>query len=141
MGGNLEGTQLNLLHFLIVEDHAFQRSMLEKLLRGLGAQEVRCAGNGAEAMRILRDPAARVDVVITDLMMPDVDGIELLPLLRNSATPVSLVLTSVDNAVLCAAAEIAKGHGVRVLGTIVKPVTSAELQPLLDRYIADRVSS
>jgi len=132
---------LNSLDFLIVEDHPFQRAMLEQLLCGLGAHAVHCAGTAAEALRILRDPATEVDIVITDLMMPDVDGIELLPLLRKSATCVSLVLTSANDVLLSAAAEIAKGHGLRVLGTIVKPVTAAELRPLLDRHVAERGSS
>lgn len=131
-------TSLSQLNFLIVEDHAFQRTMLEQLLRGLGANEVHSAANGAEAMTVLRDPTRMVDIVITDLVMPGVDGIELLPMLRKAAPGVWLVLTSANDAVLLAAVEIAKAHGLAVLGAVVKPLSAVKLQPLLNRYVAER---
>lgn len=126
------------LSFLIVEDHEFQRAVLEQTLRSLGAGTVYAVANGAHAMRLLRDPAKRVDIVISDLMMPDVDGIELIPLLRKAAPGASLVLSSVDELTLPAAAAIAKGHGIRVLGAIPKPLTAEKLRSLLDRYLAER---
>jgi CheY-like chemotaxis protein len=124
------------LDFLIVEDHPFQRTMLEQVVRSLGARTVHSATNGAEAVRVLRDPARHVDVVISDLMMPDVDGIELLPLLRKSRAGVSLILTSADEAVLLTAAEIARAQGITLLGAIEKPVTAAKLRPLLESHAA-----
>lgn len=131
---------MDTLRFLVVEDHDFQRLMLEQTLLGLGAGTVLTARNGAEAMRILRDRDLPVDIVITDLMMPDVDGIELIPMLRQSANAVSIVLSSTNDVVLRAAAEIAKACGVPVLGVITKPITPAGLRPLLDQYLADRAA-
>lgn len=126
------------LSFLIVEDHEFQRVILEQTLRSLGARTVYAVANGAHAMRLLRDPGRRVDIVISDLMMPEVDGIELIPLLRKAAPGASLVLSSVDEHTLPAAAAIAKGHGIAVLGAIPKPLTPEKLRPLIDRYLAGR---
>jgi CheY-like chemotaxis protein len=125
------------LSFLIVEDHAFQRTMLEQMVRGLGAQQVRSVANGKEALQLLRGGAERYDIVITDLMMPEVDGIELIPLLKKAARPVALVLASVDQASLEMAALIARGQGVRVLGTIAKPVTPDKLRALVEQYPAN----
>ncbi len=125
------------LSFLIVEDHAFQRTMLEQMVRGLGAQQVRSVANGKEAMQLLRAGGERYDIVITDLMMPEVDGIELIPMLKKAATPVALVLASVDPASLEMAALIARGQGVRVLGTIAKPVTPDKLRALVEQYPAN----
>lgn len=135
--GTLQGSmELNDLRFLIVEDHAFQRALLEQMLRTLGASQVTSVANGREAMKLLRAADARFDVVITDLMMPEVDGIELIPILKKAARPVALVLASVDHASLEMAAAIARGQGVRVLGTIPKPVTPDKLRALLDEYPA-----
>jgi CheY-like chemotaxis protein len=121
------------LKFLVVEDHAFQREMLEDVLRNLGAESVYCASNGAEAIRLLKQGIA-VDIVITDLMMPDVDGIELLPLLRHTSAGASLVLASSARDLLPSAGAIAKAHGIPLLGAIEKPVTPAKLRPLLEQY-------
>jgi CheY-like chemotaxis protein len=125
---------LNDLRFLIVEDHAFQRTLLEQMLRGLGAQQVRSVANGKDALRLLGAGAERYDIVITDLMMPEVDGIELIPALRKLAQPVALVLASVDPASLEMAVMIARGHGMRVLGAIDKPITPDKLRPVLDKF-------
>jgi CheY-like chemotaxis protein len=124
------------LNLLIIEDHPFQRSMLEQLVRGLGAQAVSSVADGSEAMRWLRDSSAAVDVVISDLMMPRMDGIELLPILRKACPEAALVLVSADENVLPAAQTIAKAHGITVLGAICKPVTVAKLKPLLEGHAA-----
>lgn len=135
--GSADGrNNVNELRFLVIEDHAFQRNLLEQMLRALGAVHVTSVGNGKEAIRALREPGARFDVAITDLMMPEVDGIELIPSFRKAAHPVALVLASVDHASLEMAAAIAGAQGVRVLGTIDKPVTPGKLRPLLEGYAA-----
>lgn len=127
-------------NYLIVEDHAFQRTLLDQLLRTIGAGTVHAASNGAEARRILRDALTPVDIVVSDLMMPGVDGIELLPALKQSSPQPALVLVSADPNVLGAAEAIAQAHGITVLGTIEKPVTQAKLKPLLEGYAANRGS-
>lgn len=119
------------LAFLIVEDHELHRLTLERTLRSLGAVSILAAANGAEAIRVLRASQCRVDVVITDLMMPDVDGIELLPMLEREFPDLALVLTSSSKDILLAAAAIAEGHGLKILGSLVKPVTAGDLRPLL----------
>lgn len=108
--------------------------MLEQLLRGLGAEDVYSAANGKDAMRVLNEPTKRVDIVISDLMMPDVDGIELLPALRKSSRAPALVLVSAAIGILPTAETLAVAHGITLLGTIEKPVTAAKLKPLLERF-------
>lgn len=125
--------------FLIVEDHPFQRDLLKQTLFQFGAKTVHGAENGAEALRVLRDPSTPVDIVISDLMMPEVDGIELIPSLRQYAG-ISLILASADSVSLTAAVLISKGHGVRLLGSIAKPVTAEKLAPLLELYEAQQAT-
>lgn len=125
-------------HFLIVEDHELQRAALEKLLVRMGAKSIHTSGNGAHALKILTDPQARVDIVISDLMMPDVDGIELIPRLVALSTPVALILASTDEISLAAAQAIADAKGVAILGTITKPITEAKLRPLFALHRASR---
>lgn len=125
------------LRVLVVEDAEFQRMMLEQALRTLGVEQIRSAPNGAEAMRVLRDFPA-VDIVVMDIVMPEVDGIELIPMLRDRANRASFVFVSSEDWTLDVSALIAKGHGLAVLGTIAKPVTPKNLRPLLDAHLARR---
>jgi CheY-like chemotaxis protein len=125
------------LRVLVVEDADFQRTMVEEALKTLGVAQVRSASNGAEAIRVLRDFPA-VDIVVMDVVMPEVDGIELIPMLRDAAPGAALVFASSEHWTLDVSSVIAQGHGLRVLGTIDKPVTPQKLRPLLAAHLESR---
>jgi DNA-binding NarL/FixJ family response regulator len=64
-----------MIRVVLVDDHAVVRRGLEQLLRGEpGIEVVGSAGDGAEAIEVVR--AASPDVVLMDLQMPGVDGVE-----------------------------------------------------------------
>ncbi len=64
---------------LVADDDEVNRALLADFLAGLGF-EVRCAADGAAALEQLRQ--GTVDLLITDLLMPGVDGIELIRTIR-----------------------------------------------------------
>jgi two-component system sensor histidine kinase/response regulator len=66
-------------HVLVVDDEALIRTMLVKYLRRQG-YEVRAAQNGAEALALVEQ--ALPDVVIVDIYMPGMNGVEVLRALR-----------------------------------------------------------
>jgi twitching motility two-component system response regulator PilH len=66
---------------LLVEDDPALRRYLEVVLQRAG-YEVASAGDGLEAMKVLL--AAPVDVIVTDALMPNLDGYELCRFVRNS---------------------------------------------------------
>ena len=66
---------------LLVEDDPALRRYLEVVLERAG-YEVVSAGDGLEAMNLLL--GARVDVIVTDALMPNLDGYELCRFVRNS---------------------------------------------------------
>ncbi len=68
---------------LVVDDQESMRSMLTDLLDMMGHETLTAAG-GTEALERLRDQA--IDLVITDLNMPEMDGMELTKRIK-SATP------------------------------------------------------
>ncbi|MEW6077865.1 MAG: response regulator [Thermodesulfobacteriota bacterium] len=69
------GKNTNAIHILLVDDEKDFREVLTKRLgrRGIG---VRAAANGAEALRLMAE--SRVDVIVMDVKMPGMDGIETL---------------------------------------------------------------
>ena len=123
------------LWFLVVEDHDFQRSMLEQLLRRLGAAGVRTAADGQAALQVLRDPNQPVDIIISDLQMPGMDGLEFLRVLGEiGACPPLILVSALDTGILASIANVAKAYKVKLLGVIGKPATAAKLHPLLQLH-------
>lgn len=120
------------LRFLVVEDHPFQRTALVQLLRAMGASAVQEAEDGAAALAVLRDSAQPIDIVISDVSMPGMDGMELVRHLSELGARVSLVLASaVGPELLATIANMARGYHVRLLGVVGKPPSAAKLAPLL----------
>lgn len=62
---------------LVADDLATQRAALSYALNGFGYTTL-TVGDGEEAWKKLNDPAAGIDLVITDLRMPRMDGLSLL---------------------------------------------------------------
>jgi class 3 adenylate cyclase len=99
-GGTPPGT------VLVVDDSRMNRSTLRRLLERLG-HEVLEAENGREALATMRDGARRVDVVLLDLIMPELDGFATLeqvkadPVLATIPVIVVSGLDDLDSVVRC----------------------------------------
>ncbi|MEO8501390.1 MAG: EAL domain-containing response regulator [Vicinamibacteria bacterium] len=127
------------LRFMAVEDHEFQRGILLKALSALGATAVSEARDGGAALKLLEAPGAAFDIIISDLDMPGMDGMEFMRHLSEAHAQASIILTSVHERSLLASVEaMTKAYGVRVLGVVEKPVTSAKLEALIDLYAEPR---
>lgn len=93
---------------LLVEDTRALASEIEDLLR-MENYEVLTAANGVEALEILK--ATRVDVIITDLLMPQMDGFEILRHIRAEPS-----LANIRTIILTAKAEADVDITARELG-------------------------
>ena len=78
-GGGGSGPRLDGLRVLVVDDHGDARELLEIVLRERGA-EVLLAGSVAEALQVMA--SAAVDVLVSDLAMPEADGYALIAAVR-----------------------------------------------------------
>lgn len=121
------------LHFLVAEDQRVQRTLLVGILEALGAKSVYETADGREAMKIIEDIERPVDVVITDLDMPGVDGLELLRRVSEMGRQrVSVILTTAMGAKLLASVgAMTKAYGLALLGVLEKPLTPGKLAPLI----------
>ncbi len=125
------------LRVMIVEDHDFQRRALAHLVHSLGAAEVLEAGDGAEALCILTQAGFEIDLILCDLDMPTMDGMEFLRHLGNRNSQSAVIITSAhDSNVINSVQIMSQAYGVRLLGVIQKPATRGGVSALLAREAA-----
>jgi two-component system, sensor histidine kinase and response regulator len=123
---------------LIVDDNATNREILARTVGGWGMLAT-TAESGHRALEILRAPGTAFDVVVCDVVMPGMDGIDLLREVRREHAVGSLpavLLTSLGpNAERT-------GQGPRVADELLgKPVRAEELQKCLCRVLSRRGAS
>ena len=115
---------------LVVDDDTNIQKLLHVLLQGEG-YECLTAGNAVEALDVLE--GSRVDVVITDIRMPGLDGIELTRIVREKYDSDVIVMTGFANNL---AYEEVIEHGARDF--IQKPFNSREMLIRLKNVLKER---
>jgi diguanylate cyclase (GGDEF)-like protein len=116
---------------LLVEDDRFFRDIFSNLLRAEG-YEVDCASCGYEGMEMLA--SSRYGLVITDLVMPDISGLEILSRVRESDPTIDVIMVT-GNANM-ESAIFALKHGAR--DYLIKPVNSDEFKHSVAQCLQQR---
>ncbi len=88
-----EGPKVTKQRILVVEDEPHIREMLAEMLEGHNF-EVVTASNGEEALEWLRENNYQVDLIITDVVMPKMDGVELYRRLQREAPHLIIIFIS-----------------------------------------------
>ncbi|HTL14393.1 MAG TPA: EAL domain-containing response regulator [Thermomonas sp.] len=123
------------LQVMVVEDHGFQRRIALRLLAELGIQKVLEGADGLHALELLRRQAAAPDVVLVDLDMPGMDGIECIGhIAQERLARAVVVVSALDPALLNTVQNMARAYGLRVLGSVEKPLTRDKLEGVLARF-------
>lgn len=130
------------LSVMVVEDHGFQRRMAMRLLGELGLQEVLEAADGQQALDLLQAAGRPPDVVLVDLDLPGMDGIELIGHIAQRRLARSVALASaLDAALMNTVQGMARAFGLRVLGAVEKPLTVSKLQDVLELFEAGELDA
>jgi len=126
------------MKILVVDDDAVCRTVLVTALR-LDGHEVVEAENGRRALDILAARPCTVDVLITDLMMPEMDGLALLRHLRRSPDLEGI------GVIVCSANvknEPGIGDGDAVVAQcLLKPIELRELRAAIERVAGARTAA
>lgn len=116
---------------LIAEDSATMRSLIVSAIAAMGDFEIFEAANGFEALRVL--PREKVDLVITDINMPDINGLELVAFVRGNDnyknTPLIIVSTEGSPR------DQEKGLALGADAYLVKPFAPDALQQLVRQFL------
>ncbi|MGH8566261.1 MAG: EAL domain-containing response regulator [Gammaproteobacteria bacterium] len=124
---------------LVVEDQPFQRRALVRQLKGFKEWQVLEATDGEEALLLLESVPQRVDAIVTDLDMPNMDGIALIRRLGEVVPDAGVVLLSaLDRRLLTTVETLARDQRLNLLGILEKPADPADLQAMLSRPIPSR---
>ncbi|MFM2053723.1 MAG: chemotaxis protein CheY [Pseudomonadota bacterium] len=119
------------LRFLVVDDFSTMRRIVRGLLREMGCQHIEEAEDGAAALQVLR--TSRIDFVVSDINMPNMDGFELLSQIKQDGAlchiPVLMVTAEARKEDIVRAAQIGAA------GYIVKPFTKATLEDKVTRIL------
>jgi EAL domain-containing protein (putative c-di-GMP-specific phosphodiesterase class I)/CheY-like chemotaxis protein len=131
------------INVLLVDDSAFALGVGQRVLRAAGVVSILQAPGGREALHLIDSTVPAIDVVFCDLMMPDMDGIQMIRQVATlAAHPAFVFLSGGDAGLLSAAEDTARARGLRVLGSIEKPLTPDAVRRVLaqfaDEPIADR---
>ena len=117
---------------LVVDDAPAMRAIMRTLLRGVGISAIKEAGDGSRALEFLE--AHRFDIIITDLVMSPMDGLEMTrlirrPHLRYAFVPIIMVSGQNDENSIKAALNAG------VTEFLVKPLTPNAHDKMLSRRI------
>ncbi len=123
-------------HILVVDDNKLNRMLLFRMLRDLG-HRVTEARDGIEALNLLKDPdTSPVDVVLLDILMPELDGYGLLEEIKRDTrlrhTPVIMTsaLDEIDSVVRCIE--------IGATDYLTKPVQPSLLKARLKSSLAEK---
>jgi len=122
---------------IIVDDNQFQLKLLSHQLSMVGYKSVTAFDDGQTALNHMETQNLDSTIVILDLNMPNMDGIEFLQKLKEAKFSGALLLVSgEDESVLQSAETLASSYNLLVLGHLSKPVQQEQLQKYLNYFSA-----
>ena len=130
-------------HILVVDDSQVDRTLVGGLLRKTEGVEVSFASNGSEALDQIRQ--SRPDVVVTDLQMPEKDGLELVTAIRVHYSDIPVILMTAHGSETLAVEALEQGAssyvpksqlGEKLIDTVEEVFALARADRTYERLIA-----
>lgn len=131
----MSGNALTGMSALVVDDEEFMLDFLCMAVEKSGVGHVFSATSGAEALDQVEERQQMIDIIVCDLQMPGMDGIEVIRQLANDGFSGGILLVSGDDKrVLKTAESMAEVRGLKVIGSLCKPMPVHEIISLMNKY-------
>lgn len=111
------------LSVMLVEDDAFALGLERRILERLGIRNIITAADGEEAIAVLQTGLIHFDVIMSDLRMPKIDGIELLKRVRAEWPEIPYLLLTADRT----EASVLSAQDLGVDAYVAKPFSPSQL--------------
>lgn len=122
------------LNVVAVDDMQSMLDVTVNILKLLGLKSCKTFTSAKSALKFIRETNKTIHLVITDLNMPEMDGIEFTKQLGKINYPGGIViLSSLDQKILDLAGETTRQHRANLIGCLNKPLTEKELIPVLNK--------
>jgi EAL domain-containing protein (putative c-di-GMP-specific phosphodiesterase class I)/CheY-like chemotaxis protein len=126
-----------IIKILILDDEFFMHTLLAIMLENLGYTSVSACADGHVALELIDSPNEAPNLILLDLNMPEMDGLEFVRRLVERHYTGSLILISGEDERMRQAAEkLAQAHKITVLGHLHKPATQEGLAALIRKWMA-----
>ena len=126
---------INGIRILVVDDDDLILDLLTTGLEVLGVSQCKAVTTGAEALDIL-DGEESFDILLCDLNMPGMDGLEFFRHLANKGFEGGVaIISGQDERIIQTAGKLALLHNLNIVGTLSKPLARNALQNLLEDYV------
>src|ERR1700677_3898670 len=131
----MDKNELKQLVFMVVDDDGQVRHILSEYLKSFGIENVLQAKDGMAALKVVQNHGQRIDFIISDWEMTQVDGLILLKAVRNDPTRENVKYIMVSSQSSRERMKISKAAAARVDAYVVKPfrahVLHEKIQTLL----------
>jgi EAL domain-containing protein (putative c-di-GMP-specific phosphodiesterase class I)/CheY-like chemotaxis protein len=123
------------MNILIVDDEPFVLKLLSRQFANLGFEKVTACERAKDALALMEAGDEIFGLIVCDLQMPEMDGVEFVRQLVRLNFDGDLVLVSgEDERVLHTAEKLSRAHRLNVLGALHKPVSPEQLQKVLSKH-------
>ncbi|WP_333874669.1 EAL domain-containing response regulator [Methylobacter sp.] len=125
----------SIIKILALDDETFMLKLLGRMLANLGFSQVTTCDSGFDALEWIDRPDNSPDIILLDLNMPEMDGVEFVRHLVERLYTGSLILISgEDERMLQIVEKLVLEHKISILGYLRKPVKPEDLFALLKKW-------
>ncbi len=117
---------------LVIDDDPVLRALAKDYFEARGTKQVLQAANGLEALDHLQQQNNGIDLILSDLNMPQLDGVEFLSRIKDLDYDGPIVIISgTYDVVIKMAQELGNKEQLNIAGALVKPFDPAKLDSLI----------